>query len=155
VAEQLGVDQTLVSFWETGRRVPNADKRAALADVLGVPVTKLFGQPDEDLPPSGELLQPIAVAVRLGRSLSWIYRQMNTGALAYVTAPDGSRRIPLEAFEAYKAEVEARPSLEEVAAAAARHMLDNAIAEGVLPPEPSAETLARVARAIRTLDVSA
>ena len=42
LAQQLGVSQATVGMWETGARMPRADKLPKLAEVLGCSVADLF-----------------------------------------------------------------------------------------------------------------
>ncbi len=42
LAEQLGVTQSAIAIWETGRAMPRADKLPEIARVLGCEVSDLF-----------------------------------------------------------------------------------------------------------------
>ena len=44
LAEKMGVDQSAVSFWETGKRFPRGAKLLRLAEVLNCSIDELFGQ---------------------------------------------------------------------------------------------------------------
>lgn len=44
LAEKLGVDQSAVSFWETGKRAPRGGRLLRLADVLNCTIDELFGR---------------------------------------------------------------------------------------------------------------
>lgn len=48
LAEKLGVDQSAVSFWETGKRAPRGAKLLRLADVLNCTIDELFGREPRD-----------------------------------------------------------------------------------------------------------
>ena len=48
LAEKMGVDQSAVSFWETGKRVPRGAKLLRLADVLDCTIDELFGREPRD-----------------------------------------------------------------------------------------------------------
>lgn len=39
---KLGVSQTLVSLWETGKRLPPLERFGDIADVLGIPLADLI-----------------------------------------------------------------------------------------------------------------
>lgn len=99
------------------------------------------------------LLTPMAVAVRLGCSIAWVYQLTNRGQLPYVESDGSGRRIPERAVAALQAEKAAEPDRDEAARKAARHMVDRAIADGVLPAKPRPETLARIARAMKAIEV--
>lgn len=43
-ARRLGVDQSTVSCWETGKKMPRASKLAGMADLYGCTVDELFGR---------------------------------------------------------------------------------------------------------------
>lgn len=43
-ARRLGVDQSTVSYWETGKKMPRASKLAKMADLYGCTVDDLFGR---------------------------------------------------------------------------------------------------------------
>ena len=43
-ARRLGIDQSTVSCWETGKKMPRASKLAKLADLYGCTVDELFGR---------------------------------------------------------------------------------------------------------------
>lgn len=49
IAERLGVSGPSISGWEKGRARPKEDRLAALADLLGVPVSKLLVDPQPDV----------------------------------------------------------------------------------------------------------
>ncbi len=42
LAEKVGASQSAVALWETGARMPRADKLPKLAEVLGCSVADLF-----------------------------------------------------------------------------------------------------------------
>ena len=42
LATQIGVNQNTVSQWETGERIPRADKLVQLAQILGCTVDELL-----------------------------------------------------------------------------------------------------------------
>ena len=44
LAMKMGIWQTTVSAWETGRAIPITDKLVELADVLGVSIDWLMGR---------------------------------------------------------------------------------------------------------------
>lgn len=44
VAERLGVDQSAVSFWETGRNTPRASMLVKLAGLYCCSIDELFGR---------------------------------------------------------------------------------------------------------------
>ena len=48
LAEKLGVDQSAVSFWETGKRAPRGAKLLRLADVLNCSIDELFDRKPRD-----------------------------------------------------------------------------------------------------------
>lgn len=48
LAEKLGVDQSAVSFWETGRSAPRGAKLFRLADILNCTIDELFGREPRD-----------------------------------------------------------------------------------------------------------
>lgn len=43
-ARRIGVDQSTVSYWESGKKMPRASKLARLADLYGCTVDELFGR---------------------------------------------------------------------------------------------------------------
>ena len=43
-ARRLGVDQSTVSNWETGKKAPRASKLAGMADLYGCTIDELFGR---------------------------------------------------------------------------------------------------------------
>lgn len=43
-ARRLGVDQSTVSYWETGKKTPRASKLARLAELYGCTIDELFGR---------------------------------------------------------------------------------------------------------------
>lgn len=45
LAELMGTSQAAVGMWETGARMPRADKLPKLAKALGCSVSDLFNQP--------------------------------------------------------------------------------------------------------------
>lgn len=45
LADQIGVDQSAVSYWEHGRRAPSVEKQLAIAKALGVAPRVLFQFP--------------------------------------------------------------------------------------------------------------
>lgn len=49
VAEALGVNQSLVSYWERGVHAPGLEHRSALAELLEIPVQDLVLSPDADV----------------------------------------------------------------------------------------------------------
>ena len=44
VARRLGIDQSTVSCWESGKKFPRASKLARLADLYGCTIDELFGR---------------------------------------------------------------------------------------------------------------
>lgn len=52
-AAALGVSRAMISYWESGRRLPNDRQAAALARLYGVPLPVLLGE--EELVPDGDL----------------------------------------------------------------------------------------------------
>lgn len=48
VAERLGVDQSAVSFWETGRNTPRASMLVKLAELYCCTIDELFGREPRD-----------------------------------------------------------------------------------------------------------
>ena len=48
LAEKLGVDQSAVSFWETGKRAPRGAKLIRLANVLDCSIDELFDREPRD-----------------------------------------------------------------------------------------------------------
>ncbi len=100
--------------------------------------------------PTSRLLRPIDVAVRTNRSVTWVYKSLKTGKLEGVRV--GSGQLVTEAsVEAWEHRDENRLSLEERCQEAAHLMLTTAIDNGWIDPEPSHETLARVARHLRNV----
>ena len=99
-----------------------------------------------------ELLTPLEVAWRLKCSTSWVYRQVRTGAWASIETPLGMR-IPAEALDEYEAEKANRPSRDEATKVAARRLIELGQQEGVLPEKLAPAALARIARAIRTVEL--
>jgi transcriptional regulator with XRE-family HTH domain len=47
VADQIGVDQTAVSFWENGKTLPRASLLSKIAALYGVTVDELLSDQDE------------------------------------------------------------------------------------------------------------
>lgn len=43
-ARRLGINQSTVSYWETGKKMPRASKLARLADLYGCTVDALYGR---------------------------------------------------------------------------------------------------------------
>lgn len=43
-ARRIGVDQSTVSYWESGKKTPQAFKLAKLADLYGCTIDELFGR---------------------------------------------------------------------------------------------------------------
>ena len=41
-AEQLDVDQSIISSWETGRAIPPIEIREKVSEILGVDIQKVF-----------------------------------------------------------------------------------------------------------------
>lgn len=48
LAERLDVTKATISYWINGKVFPNADTLERIAEVLNVPVWRLFGSPDTD-----------------------------------------------------------------------------------------------------------
>lgn len=44
VARRLGIDQSTVSYWESGKKIPRASKLAELADLYCCTIDELFGR---------------------------------------------------------------------------------------------------------------
>ncbi len=42
LAEQLDVDQSIISSWETGRAIPPIEIREKVSEILGVDIQKVF-----------------------------------------------------------------------------------------------------------------
>lgn len=53
LGDRLGTSDVTISRWETGRRLPDLNAQAALAEALGVEVYDLFRHPDK---PSADAL---------------------------------------------------------------------------------------------------
>lgn len=51
LADRLHVDRSTIASWETGRRVPDVDMIARIAEVLSVPVDTLIGEEDHQKKP--------------------------------------------------------------------------------------------------------
>jgi transcriptional regulator with XRE-family HTH domain len=72
LGERLGTSDVTISRWETGKRKPDLDAQAAIAEALGIELTDLFRHPDT---PSADALlrdQPAEVidaAFRMLRGL--------------------------------------------------------------------------------------
>ena len=47
LAQQVGVDQSAVSLWETGVRAPSLEIQLEIARALGIPARVLFQYPAE------------------------------------------------------------------------------------------------------------
>lgn len=52
LANRLGVTKTTVSLWINGKVFPNADTLECIAELLNVPVWRLFGGPEDDAVPT-------------------------------------------------------------------------------------------------------
>lgn len=108
----------------------------------------MAGPQKREAPLDENLLTPAAAAVYAGISVSWVYRLTNDGTLPTVfevRAGRPSRMIPRVELDRWR---ESHPS-DEQAASLARSMLDRAIAEGLVPAEPPASLLAKVAHYIK------
>lgn len=46
LAKRVGVDQSLISYWEHGTKAPTVEKQLAVAKALGVAPRVLFQYPD-------------------------------------------------------------------------------------------------------------
>lgn len=44
VARRLGIDQSTVSYWESGKKIPRASKLAKLADLYCCTIDESFGR---------------------------------------------------------------------------------------------------------------
>ena len=42
LAEQLDVDQSIITSWETGRAIPPIEVREKIAEILGIDIQKVF-----------------------------------------------------------------------------------------------------------------
>ena len=42
LAQKLKIDRTLVSEWETGKKLPDIETRQKIADLVGQPLTNLW-----------------------------------------------------------------------------------------------------------------
>ena len=49
VADQIGVDQTAVSFWENGKTLPRASLLSKIASLYGVTVDELLSDDESNL----------------------------------------------------------------------------------------------------------
>lgn len=47
LARAMGVDQSVISDWETGRSSPSSGRLPRLAELLGVTIDQLFSGPEE------------------------------------------------------------------------------------------------------------
>ena len=59
---RLGVSDVTISRWETGKRRPDMDAQAAIAEALGIEIMDLFRHPDQ--PSADALLRDQPVEVR-------------------------------------------------------------------------------------------
>lgn len=68
-ASTLGVSQTALSYWESGKREPGLDHLATLASTYGTTVGELFEEEPQNSETSPEVEELLAVARRVDRAL--------------------------------------------------------------------------------------
>lgn len=67
LAQKMGRTRPAVTAWENNRSIPRMPILRQLADLFGVPVSELMGEPGMDLPRPAESVQlPVAVAGHAG-----------------------------------------------------------------------------------------
>lgn len=72
LADRLGTSDVTVSRWETGKRRPDMDAQAAIAEALGIDPTDLFrhpGQMSADALLRGQPPEVVAQAMKLIRAI--------------------------------------------------------------------------------------
>ncbi|MCR5663565.1 MAG: helix-turn-helix domain-containing protein [Oscillospiraceae bacterium] len=80
LGEAVGVSESAVGLWETGRRKPNYEKLLRLAELLDCSVNELLGQGEEraaagESVGADEALPEITMIARAGRKMSPERRQ--------------------------------------------------------------------------------